>query len=397
MSRNRPTSASPGDAKPREGETAVLTASTSIANETKAFTGDLFVVAGEQPQPLYNAENITIAPSGRLFATGSTGIFEITLQSQETRNKELGISTVEARWRPVAVDLPWARKPFFSNGIAADEDFLYVACATVAQERNPMTAWCPPLPRIEQSVVGSLGLFAAIKLCTCTSWIVRAKLDGPSLVFDQALQLPGDCFANGIGIDEARRCLFVAWSASKKIIQVQVDKDGMTMGQVLVFVDIVGSPNGIKVHGKELYFTTVEMLSFPSTGCVYGLHSPARPPVGKSAASCKVEAQLIYRRHAFFDDFDRIDTGFVVSAPSDYMDMADYLPPYTGSLRFLENGGGCLGYYRHPLLRHPSAVCVVRNEGAPGTSPGDILITEKHAHTLFLFRPEPALREWLIQ
>lgn len=362
--------------------------------DVKAFGGDLFDVGGGRSRPLYNAENLTFTSGGRLFATGSAGLFEIMLDPTQSEAGGHG-SAIKARWRPVPVDAPLVRGPFMTNGIATDGQWLYVACAAIDQSANPLTTLWPPITQIEQTALGAFCLYSALKICPVRSWIVRAKLSEKPLVFEEAMPLEEDCFANGIEVDASRKRLFVA-CGGKKIAQVRLDGDRMAEGQILVMPGMEGGSNGVKVHDSDLFFTANNWLTVPSTTYVYRLQPPDLPVSAKPAPRHEVQADLVQRRHAFFDDFDQVARGFVVTAVTDYVTLADWLPPTSGSIRFIDERGVNLGYYRHPLLRHPSAVRVVRDEEVPGTRPGDMFITEKHAHTLYLLRPEPALREWLI-
>jgi hypothetical protein len=189
------------------------------------FSAELLAITAAQPEPLYNAENVTFAAGGRLFATGSKAVYEIDLARAEAASETAhGMASIRAWWTEIPIAVASMPAHYLRNGIAADDTHLYVACASADQSSHPIARLWPPLPEIEQTPpIGSALLFAIVGLCHRRSWLVRARLDKEPLVFDEAMALPGDCFANGIAIDPKSKSLFVADSGSKDILRVELD------------------------------------------------------------------------------------------------------------------------------------------------------------------------------
>jgi hypothetical protein len=348
----------------------------------------------DRPRWLFNAENLTFTSDGRLFASGSKAIYEIDFKDEiELKHQDSRFKKAQPREIPITVaSLP---ADYMRNGLATDDAYLYVACASADQGSSPIARWWPSLPEIEQTLIGSTLVFAIVGMCHCRSWIVRARLDKNPLVFDEAIALPGDYFANGIAVDQTTKSVYVACSASKDILRVGIDGGDMSFAEKIVLRNAEGSPNGVKVRDGTLYCTTSNIVP-PISGCVYRVGQPIAAPGASELEPRFVQPDRCYRRYAFFDDFDCVGNGFVVAAPSDLARPSDYVPPFSGALFFVGHGT-CFGSYRHSLLKYPSAVRVVNGERIPDTQPGDMFITEKHNHALYLFRPDAALRHWVLK
>jgi hypothetical protein len=114
---------------------------------------------------LLNAENLTVTRGGRLFVTGSERVCEITADG-----------TGGYVWTdiPLPDDLPRA---MFRNGIASDDRYLYLACAEVDQNAQPLlTGWLPQLTKRPQDALGFTLLLLAETLCPVRSYVLRADL-----------------------------------------------------------------------------------------------------------------------------------------------------------------------------------------------------------------------------
>jgi hypothetical protein len=335
-------------------------------------------------RPVFNAENITITADGRIFVTGSTAVYEISKAVPDIYQlKEIAIA---------AQGVPGH---CFKNGIGSHNHSLYLACTHINCGDHPFlgSAFGDPT-NIDENGLGLFALLLAETLCEVGSYIVQADLRQAELRFDRAVTLPGRCFANGLDLDNNGN-LYTANSAPRAIAaiyKISCTKDGTMSPMPTPWHSPLdhGLPNGVKVRGDHVYLTCLHLLPTLSAS----LQRVRIMPDGSAG-----EPEIIYRRmFTVFDDFDTVDTGFVIANITDISEvptLASWASYGSGKLRFVNNDGQDKGELAHPDLRHPSSVKVVRKE-INGFAAGDILITDKGNHCTLRFAPDTELRKWLV-
>jgi hypothetical protein len=150
-------------------------------------------------------------------------------------------------------------------------------------------------------------------------------------------------------------------------------------------------PNGVKIRGEHVYFTCLHLLPALSAS----LQKVRIMPDGSAG-----EPEIVYQRmFTAFDDFDTVDSGFVIANIADLSEvptLASLASYGSGKLRFVSNDGQDKGTLTHSDLRHPSSVKVVRKT-SDGFEAGDVLIMDKGHHCALRFAPDTELRKWLVE
>jgi hypothetical protein len=323
---------------------------------------------------VYNAENLTMTDSGRVFVTGSGGVYEV--------------SAGEGGLTPLQVNAP---ADAMINGIACDQAALYVACAMIHAGNNPLLPeWACDVHDLEHAKSFTVvRLLLAEMVGHVDSFILRADLrDHP--VFDRVVaQGRTRMFANGIAVDEAGRVerpgtVYVANSypgASAGIYRASTAGDAAA--DLELWHDVPGyAVNGVKIADGAVYCTASSLGPPPHSALI-------RVRAGKSGGT--PEAEVILRRaFAFFDDFDLFGDGFVIAEVGGLR----RLPELVGELLFVDAAGNIVEATCHEKVPHPSAVKAITREAGP-LEPDDLLVTEKSSHALVWLRPQPGLRQRL--
>jgi len=216
----------------------------------------------------------------------------------------------------------------FRNGIASDDRYLYLACAEVDQNAQPLlTGWLPQLTKRPQDALGFTLLLLAETLCPVRSYVLRADLSVKPLRFGDHVALAGKCFANGLAVDKngnvyvasgsgIHRVPSEAWTApSKDPIKLWHRTDPPV-------------PNGIKATDKKLFFTRLGQPPLFSS-MVTAMAPDDKPMV--------IDESLCRQNGVLYDDFDVADGGsFVVAVVSD---MTNMLGAFAGALVFFSADG----------------------------------------------------------
>lgn len=352
-----------------------MSQSTVVENREKAGPlrtegAELQWLGDPKNKPLLNAENLTVTKGGRLFVTGSERVCEITADG-----------TGGYVWTdiPLPDDLP---KTMFRNGIASDDHYLYLACAEIDQNAQPLlTGWLPQLTSRVQDALGFMLLLQAIRLCPVQSYVLQAALTAGQLCFSDHVALPGKCFANGLDVDGKgnvyvasdlgiHRVSSEAWTAPKEDkIKPKEDERKKLWHRTEPL-----APNGVKISDDKLYFTQLVKTPLLSS-TVTEMALDKEPKVLKEG--------LCPQTGVMYDDFDIVeDGGFVVAAVSDLTNM---LGAFAGALMFFREDGTRRGEFRDSRIKHPSAVVVLQRD-TPFGARGDLLLTEKESHTVWRLR-----------
>jgi hypothetical protein len=335
---------------------------------TRPLTPDLIELewlGDPKDKPLLNAENLTMTKDGRLFVTGRERVCEIV------PNGKGGYE-----WTDVLLpdDLP---KTIYRNGIATDDRYLYLACAEVDQEAQPLLRnWLPQLTGRPQDALGFMLLMLAETLCPVRSFVLRAELSTRPLHFSDRVALSGKCFANGLAVD-GHGFVYAANSvpghyAIHRVRPGEWTTPGASEKTLWHPTDLY-APNGVKIRNDTLYFTRIGGPPlFLST--VTALTLEDKPRV-KDDSLCRQYGVL-------YDDFDVVDDSFVIAAVSD---LTNVFGSFSGALAVF----GADGIHRHDIrdarIKHPSAVLTLHTDTRFGES-GDLLLTEKDTHTVWRLR-----------
>ncbi len=325
-------------------------------------------------QGVYNAENVTVTGAGRVFVTGSGGVYEFAAAGGSLKT--------------VAVDAP---PDCMTNGIAADSEALYVACARIHAGNNPLLPqWAYDVDDLNQANFFTVGrMILAEMIGHADSFILRASLEDRPVFGRVVAQGRTRMFANGIAIDEAGRVerpgtLYVANSYPGEpagIYRAPCAGDATT--DLQLWHDVPGyAVNGVKIADGAVYCTASSMGPPPHSALIR-----VRP--GKAGGAA--EADVVLRRpFAFFDDFDLFGDGFVIAEVGGLR----RLPGFAGALLFVDAGGRIVETFCHDQVPHPSAVKVITHETGP-LEQDDLLVPEKGSHALVWLRPQPGLRQRL--
>jgi hypothetical protein len=342
-------------------------------------TGVFGPLPGLPEKFLYNAENVMITGNGRIFATGSKGVYEIVAESD-----------TEFRAQEVPVVAPGVPRACFKNGLAVHGEALYLACYRLSV---PFSKHCDAT-NLEQTLFNLCFVFGAVlTIGQAASWVVRAKLQSGALAFEETVaSIPSRCTANGLAIDERGENLYVANTVPWLLGGGGIHRIGLTLAngnagkawyRPLPYPFLL-PPNGLKIRGDRVYYTCTRALPIPAASLEY-------VSVGDPRRSEVVYTQAPLGGATGFDDFDVVDDGFVIA---NFLDWT-FGKNASGALRFVTKDGKLKGTFRHRDLQHPSAVKVVTANG-PGLRAGDVLVTDKTRHCVSLLQPDDEWREWLI-
>lgn len=337
--------------------------------EVRHLTGSLQPLLDPAPRPILNAENLTLTANGHLFVTGSQQVCEIT-----AKPKAPDVPKPSAEFE--LTDIPLAHVPpenLYRTGIAADGDYLYLACAQINQDAHPLLGgWFPPVTKMPHVGFGGTLLLLSELLCDVRSCVMRADLRRRPLEFGEPIYLTGKCFANGLAVD-GNGFLYVANSlpfADAGIHRLRTgewQQPAEGTSTLWYPTDRWSVPNGIKLKDKSLCFTRIK-LPLSSTLTEIDLGDPPN----------LINDSLCSELGVFFDDFDTVDEGFVVAAFVDAKNVS-------GALRFYDRDGTHRATFSDPQIKHPSAVIQIRRAPDFGEA-GDLLVTEKDSHTVWRLR-----------
>ena len=291
---------------------------------------------------LFNAENLVIT-NGRVFVTGSKGVYEVVTDDSSHRLSEI----------PIRVGSPsdqWVR-----SGIASDGSRLYLACSHVHDARPPFPGGLfGNIRDIEQTLPGLGKLMLAEMLCRCDSFIVAADLYSPGgadLAFTQILASSlGTFFANGLDVAEDGS-VYVANSHPGPSNGIYRIRPGNSTPE-LCHRCIGCSPNGVRVEGNRIYYTGLQVWPYPAAVLRH-------VDLASVTSSPGVSQLLVLRPGSLFDDFDLLDEGFVVAEFASWRQF----PLAVGGLLFFSKAGDLVDEVRTGELVHPSSVRFCRRGG----------------------------------
>lgn len=346
---------------------------TAVLDAAALVAADLLDCVASFPG-VYNAENLTMTDGGRVFVTGSGGVYEL--------------SPAEGSLTPLQVNAP---ADAMINGIACDQAALYVACAMIHAGNNPLLPeWAYDVHDLEHAKSFTVvRLLLAEMIGHVDSFILRADLcDHP--VFDRVVaQGRTRMCANGIAVDEPGRVerpgtVYVANSYPGEpagIYRAPCAGDATT--DLQLWHDVPGyAVNGVKIADGAVYCTASSPGPPPHSALI-------RVRAGKGGEA--PEAEVILRRaFAFFDDFDLFGNGFVIAEVGGLR----RLPRIAGELLFVDAAGRIVETFCHEKALHPSAVKVITQKTGP-LEQDDLLVTEKSGHALVWLRPQAGLRDRL--
>lgn len=337
---------------------------------------------------LFNAENLTITRNGRLFVTGSKGIYEITKNEQRYAQNRCPI---------VVQTVP---KGCLSNGITNDDQFVYVVCTHMHNQHSIMIDRVACRGNEVEQTVWNLPFrtFLSRMCCQVDSYLLRANLSSKKVEFTEAVKLRSELtlgddvtvesdsnnetssfFANGLDIDKDGTLYitntYYTRAEEKSLCITTVKILGgakMVVKQASWFRAATPcSPNGIKTHGDTIYYTDsgipTKLIKVDSDGSLQ-----AKSSVVYNAG---LSGLLSFDLPSVFDDFDVMDSGFIV---------ADFSRGRIVFLHKVEDEYQPYAYIKRPMM--PSAVKVVRNQSTLFEK-GDIIIIDKMHHCVSLFRP----------
>lgn len=244
---------------------------------------------------VFNAENVAVTDSGRMFVTGGDSVYEILRPNGVRYEKQL-----------VPVRVAGIPEPSMKNGIAAHGETLYLACARVRESGAPfLSAVLPDINEVEQTGMGLMGLYVAASLCPIDSYIVRCDLTQAPAAFTHLVSaMTGQGMANGIAVDEQGAFLYVAISLPQRsagIYKVPLSASADQTEATLWCPLPGGKPNGLKVNDGVLHYTSNGALVATLGRVPLERDGSAGPP------------HTIYAASAAFDDFALGSHGFVIS------------------------------------------------------------------------------------
>jgi hypothetical protein len=318
-----------------------------------------------------NAENLAITCKQRLFVSGRDGVHELSGSAGGGCGTQL-----------IPVRVPGVPDKCMLNGIAAQGNYLYLACVHIDETSLPLIPGVlGDVNQIEQTGMGLLRAYLESMACPVDSYIVRCDLSQTPLAFTDLLaSLPGHVMANGITTDANGTNLYVANSApgiAAGIYRIPLNAAGDQSGATLWCRPPGCKPNGLKVRDDALYFT-----GNGSVAAVLG-----RVPIEQDGSAGA--PQVIDTSGLSVDDFDLADEGFVVAQFSEHMIFG------SGFLRFLSQDGREVAVLKRDEIANPCAVAVAR-ESSTLFRAGDVVIADKARRSVTLFEPEGRWRKWLL-
>lgn len=272
---------------------------------------------------LFNAENLAIT-DGRVFVTGSRGVYEVLTDGGPPRLSEIPI-------RVEGVSDNWLR-----NGIASDGKRLYLACAHVHHSQLPLLSQLfNNAPDIEQTPVGFGKLMVSEIVCGVDSFIVSANLEqsssGTPLAFTQIIASSGQIRPGHSILELFHRCFG-------------------------------SNPNGLRVDGTQLYYSALQTWPYPAAVL-------RRVDLATATSRQDISELLVTRFASVFDDFDVLDSGFVIAEIASWRRF----PLAVGGLLFFSKSGDFGHEIRTSDLVHSSSVRLCRG-GGPDVTLGELLL-----------------------
>jgi hypothetical protein len=322
---------------------------------------------------IFNAENVTITPDGRIFVTGSQSVFELEANAGEA----LGQLPL------LNLSVPAVPSSSFKNGICHDGGSLYLACGNICCPSAATIASWSNFNAMPQNS-GTLLLLGMLEwICRIESYILQAELHPQSPpVFDKICAIrKSDFFANGLATN-GNGVLYVANSYSGRTAGIYRLSLHTPNPQLELWHRIPGfPPNGIKLRDGFVYYTATRLLPFPSAFLV-------RVKIGADGSAG--DPDILYRQDfSVFDDLAVGAQGVVIAVFSETTFLT------SGSLLFVGYNGDVVRIGPVEGFKNPSAVTIVPGI-IGGFQKGDLLVTEKARHCLSVFRPAPAMRPLLV-
>jgi hypothetical protein len=339
--------------------------------------GSVKPLKGLEDKHLFNAENLTISTDGRVFVTGSKGVYEI-LRPDGDHYTQTEI--------PIKVDK--VSSSCSRHGIVSYDENLYLICVHIHEGENPNLEELCDVADVELTLWKAIFLYRKVfKKCQIDSYLLYADLNSPQLEFSDGVALQptlqvGESIqlntvrqqeetlsakqnvklvANGMAVDK-NGVLFIANSnhdpskdGSVGIIKVEVTgRDPMTATQTAWLRPDKGAPNGMQIVDDTLSYTANASL----TGRLMKIEINNKDGV----------AETVYKK--FWSAFDDL----VVA--DDIIVITDF---FGDKLRFVSQRGVLLGKLKG--VEKPSAVAYTENK-SPLFEAGVLLITEKGKHRL---------------
>jgi len=350
---------------------------TSLVSQPPDVDGSLRTLCSQ----LSNVESLVLTQDQRLFVSAHDGVYELFAAADGSCQRRL-----------IEVTVDGVPRNHMKNGLAADGNRLYLACAHVHQSDNPLVRTVlSDLNGVEQTVRGLLQLYMAAFTFRVESWILGCDLRQIPLAFADRLSslpqdlapggLPANVLANGIAIDPGTGLLYLANSApglGAAIYRIGAHGVRDVPGRAELWYRPSGcKPNGLKLVDGSLCYTGNGLSS-----AVLG-----RVPINADGSAGPAEVIEIAPLR-LFEDFDAVRQGFVVAEPGDSTGLQ------AGALRFVSNAGRTIGMLRHADLRRPCAVAVAKVDGALFAA-GSVLIADRHEGRVLAFVPDEPWRSWL--
>ncbi len=348
----------------------------SLVSQPATVDGSLRTLCG----PIAGIDSLVLTPDQRLFASGRDGVFELLADADGRCRTEL---------IPIAVDGVPAN--CMKNGIATDGNYLYLACAHVRENHNPLVRTIlNDLNDVEQVAKGLLQLYMVAFTFRVDSWVLRCDLRRTPLAFTEQLALlPPDSqsgglatnfLANGIAVDPCTSVLYVANSApglASAIYRIATDVAADSHRCTLWHRPPGCKPNGLKLLEQGLCYTGNGVSS-----AVLG-----RVPV-KPDGSASTSEIIEIARLRLFAHFDAVPQGFVVAESGGTAGLQ------AGALRLVSSAGRTIGMVRCAGLHRPCAVAVATADTAL-FSIGDMLVADRHDGRVLAFTPDESWQQWL--
>jgi hypothetical protein len=282
-----------------------------------------------------DTENSTFTSDSRLFVTGGKGIYEI----KSTGGKDKPIQLLKGP---------------NCTGIVEHKAYLYATCIDLKMNPKKLfkTTGFKPLNFFSRKY-----WLTNLTEISGERQLLAAKVKGVAKPKFQKVKVLKDMFIpNGLGVDQSGN-LFSAdetFVGGGKIVKIKISaSDPMKVSTPEVWADKgVDSPNGIIVHGPDLYFTdggTVKKANIMNSGAV-----------GKITQ--------LYSRKTIFDDLTVVEDkeyGVVIIVTDFIKGSIFSLNPKTNKI---------IKETRAVTFAGPSSV----NQGEPPiSSPAEIVVTEK--------------------
>lgn len=293
-----------------------------------------------------NAENVLQTAEGRIFASGSDGLYELVQAASGGKYSSRKLGTVFKS--PVGSNVPAANTPCYFTGLAVQGKYLYAPCFTM--NNNSITA-----------ITARYLMVVDLTATTASATEIHR--------FDDNVRLPnGISFGpdNALYIADSGDMLFSCYGSTTvrpgRVLRALVDPATPRLTQVASWQTSSAHPNGVRSDGNAVYYTE------NARSCnVFGLLSNAgklnRVTVSTSGAAGSVST--VYTRAAYLDDFELVQGGAVLTDNR----------AYTGTLVHVSDAGKVL--HTGTWLNSPSAVKLLKT-----TSGYDLLTSEISNNTV---------------